>query len=48
MGADVSLFWGWENGILTLGLTNEKTIEKWDFDLNNTKEMGMGVDQNLD
>ena len=52
MGAGISLFWGWENGILSLGLgfTNEKTIEKWewDFDLNKTIEMGMGFAQNPD
>ena len=46
MGAGISLFWGWENGIVSLGLglTNEKTIEKWewDLDLSKTREMGMG------
>ena len=59
MGAGISLFWGWENGIVSLGrgilslglgFTNEKTIEKWDwdFDLNTTREMGMGFAQNPD
>ena len=45
MKAGISLFWGWENGIVSLGLgfTNEKTIEKWDWvvDLNKTSETEM-------
>ena len=50
MGAGISLFWGWENGILQpgLGFTNEKTIEKWEWDLDLNKTMGMGFAQNPD
>ena len=46
----ISLFLGSENEILTLGLefTNEKTIEKWEWDLDLNKTIETGVDQNLD
>ena len=51
MVARISLFWGWENGIVSLGLgfTNKKKIEKWewDLDLNKTIEMGFRFEQTM-
>ena len=50
MGAGINLSWGWENGIVSqgLGFTNEKTTEKWEWNLDLDKTMGMGFAQYQD
>ena len=50
MGAGIVLGLGKWDLSLGLGFTNEKTIEKWewDLDLNKIIEMGMGFAQNPD